>query len=170
MSKKRIFSSIKEYEASDSVEHMGFNEPRLRKKYNNRRITLEFPDKTVTFRSIGESKVAQYLQLLKESNHIDDWYYEFMNFKFPNNDKPVLTWLIDFTVKENDGNFYHIEFKGHYESLDRKKLKALFDYYPEARVLYVFQSKHDVKKMGTSRKYLWWRPPTHLSELTRGII
>jgi len=140
---------------------------RLVKNYNNQRVTAIIGGKTCNFRSKLEYKVAQYLELLKRfgAGSIKDWQYEFMRFKFPDD-----SWLIDFTVEENDGSFWHIESKGHFGARDRKKLKLLFKYFPQAKVLYVLQNKKDIQKMGLSVKYLWWRKPILLRDLTRGII
>ena len=145
---------------------MGFeSNRRLRKQYNSRAEDVCIGGKSFRVRSQLEKKMAEYLQILKESGHIADWNFEFMNFKFPDN-----SWLIDFTITELDGNFYHIETKGHFEARDRKKLKLLFKYFPQARVLYVFQHAADKNKMGLSAKYLWWRKPVCINELTKGII
>ena len=148
------------------MDKMGFEtDRRLRKEYKNKRTTLEMDGITYNFRSKLESKVALYLQLLKDTGEIKDWWYEFMKFELGDD-----SWLIDFTVEENDHNFYHIEAKGHFEARDRRKLKLLFKYHPEARVLYVMQHKADVKRLGLARKYLWWRPPTWLNALTRDLV
>jgi len=126
---------------------MGFENMRFRKHYNNRPETVTIGGKTINVRSQGEKKVAEYLEVLKQSGHIWEWAYEARTFRFPDD-----SWLIDFTVQENIGSFYHIEFKGHFEARDRRKLKLLFKYYPDARVLYVFQNRCDIRKMKNGGK------------------
>jgi hypothetical protein len=123
--------------------------------------------KECNFRSQGEKKLAQYLELLKQLDFIDDWFYEFMNFKFPPDD-PDMTWLVDFTVKENNGSITYWEYKGWFEARDRKKLQLLSKYYPQAKVVYVFPNKSSRKKMKTSEKYC--HRVCVLYELTRGIL
>ena len=148
------------------MERLGFEKNRrIVKQYNNIREVCEIGGKRCHFRSRLEKRVAEYLELLKVSGIIKDWDYEFMNFKFPDD-----SWLIDFTVRENDNEIYHLEVKGHFEARDRKKLKLLFKYFPQARVLYVMQSRKDIAKMGLATKYLWWREPITVGELGRGLI
>ena len=50
-----------------------------------------------------ESKVACYLQLLKDSGYIKDWAYEEKRFEFPDD-----SWLIDFTVTETEDDIESI--------------------------------------------------------------
>ena len=144
---------------------MGFEKQRFVKQYNNVRVRETVGGKECNFRSKLEYRVALYLELLKKNGSIAEWYYEFMKFQFPDD-----SWLIDFTIKELDGEFYHIESKGHFEARDRKKLKLLFKYFPQARVLYVFSGKKDKDRMGLSRKYCWWREPVCIQDLTRGFF
>lgn len=143
---------------------MGF-EPnqRLIMDYKNKRVTMDIAGKTYTFRSILESKVAQYLQLLKDSGHIKDWAYEQTTFKFPDD-----RYLVDFDVINNDGTFYYLEAKGYVTAKTKRNLRLLNKYRPEVVIDMVFQNKHDIKKLGLAKKYC--RRVCLLKELTNGMI
>ena len=148
------------------TEYLGYEKnKKLAKQYNNQWVTDTIGGKLCKFRSKIEYKTALYLELLKASGEIKDWNHEFMKFKFPDD-----SWLVDFTITENDGNFYHYECKGRFEARDRKKIKLLFKYFPEARVLFIFYSKRDIAKVKTAEKFMWWRKPVTLRELTKGIV
>ena len=152
---------------SSPAERLGFEKiKRIAKNYNNQRSTCEIGGKVCNFRSKIEKKVAEYLELLKQAGHIKNWWYEQTTFHFPDDN-----WLIDFDVRENDDTFWYIECKGQFEARDRKKLKLLDKYRPEVKLLYVFWRKQHIEKMGlAARKYLHWRKPVTLKELTKGII
>lgn len=159
-------TGLTEFLTNRTQGKMGFGADRtFRKSYRNRPETATIGGKTCHFRSQLEIKAANYLELLKTGGHIKDWAYEQTRFEFPD-DK----WLIDFDVLENDGNFYYVECKGHFEARDRRKLKLLFKYKPEVKILYIFENNSDRNKIKTASKYLWWRKPVLLRELTKGIL
>ena len=165
MSKKRIFNSIKEYEAwAKPVDKMGF-EPnkRLVMDYKNVRTTIEIGGKLCKFRSKLEAKVAQYLQLLKDSGHIKDWQFEQTTFHFPDD-----RYLVDFDIIDPDGSIWYLEAKGYVTAKTKRNLRLLHKYRPEVVIDMVFQNKSDIKKLGLAAKYC--RRVCLLKELTRGII
>ena len=127
---------------------MGFEkDKRFARDFNNRRETVRIGDKVYNFRSQLEKNVAMdYLVLLKACGQIKDWNYEFMKFEFPDD-----SYLVDFTITENDGSFYHIEAKGMWDARAKRKLALLNKYYPQARIVLVFGGKHDAAKV--ARKY-----------------
>jgi len=134
--------------SAKKMTKMGFEKIRLAKSYNNVRVHDIIGGKEHTYRSKGEHKIAQILQLLKGGGHIKDWAYEQTKFSFPDDDNPVRTWLVDFDVLENDGRFYYIEYKGLVEPDTKRKLKLLHQYRPEVRVDMICADKRGVKKLG----------------------
>ncbi len=153
-----------------TVEMMGFEKDRrFAKQYNNQRVTETIGGKLCKFRSKGERKVALYLETLKIGGVIKDWAYEQTKFCFPSEKDPVRTWLIDFDVLENDGNFYYIEYKGLVEPDTKRKLYLLSKYRPEIKVVMVCADKKGIKKLG-SRATSCCQRACLLRELTKGII
>jgi len=51
--------------SAEPMGRLGFNEPRLQKKYGNNKHMAIVGGKTCNFDSDGEHKLANYLQLLK---------------------------------------------------------------------------------------------------------
>lgn len=151
------------------TEKMGFEKKHFQKEYNNTWVHDCIGGKEYSFRSKGEHKVAQYLELLKQSGNIKDWAFEQTKFCFPSEQDPVRTWLVDFDVLENDGSFYYIEFKGHVEPDVKRKLLLLAKYRPEVKVDMVFYKKSDAKKLGSKASACCRRICT-LSEMTHGIV
>jgi len=143
---------------------LGFNEPPLQKKYGNRIITDTIGGKEYTYRSLGEHKLAKYLQLLKEQDYIKDWEYESHKFTFANSG-----WLVDFLIRNNDNTFEYYEYKGYVEPDTKRKLKLVDKYFPDAQITMVMANKKGVKKLGVRATSRCKRVCT-LRELTRGII
>ena len=132
------------------IEMMGFEtNRRLSKQYNNQWVHTTINGKDYAFRSKGEHKVALYLETLRVCKVIKDWAYEQTKFCFPSEQDPVRTWLIDFDVLENDGNFYYIEYKGLVEPDTKRKLLLLSKYRPEVKVVMVCADKKGVTKLGS---------------------
>jgi hypothetical protein len=145
-------------------DHAKMPDMRIRKKYGNQLTHATVGGKEYDFRSKAELKLAKFLQLLKEMKYHKDWSYESMNFKFPDS-----SWLIDFTVRNNDDTFEHYEYKGYVEQNTRKKLQLLNKYFPQAQVTMVFASKKQLKRLG-ARAISFCKRVCLLSELTHGII
>lgn len=136
---------------------------RLVKDYHNQPTTIIFGNREITFKSKLEGKVAQYLQLLKDTGYIKNWNYEQTTFVFPDD-----RYLVDFSVYENDDSFYYIEAKGYVDARTKRKLRLLNKYLPGVKIDMVFQNKRDIRKLGLARKYC--RRVCLLKELTRGLI
>lgn len=135
----------------------------MRSDFKNVQTHLVLDGKDYEFRSILESKVAKYLQLLKDTGHIKDWAYEQTRFEFPDD-----SYLVDFDVINNDGTFYYIEVKGYCTAKTKRNLRLLNKYRPEIVLDMVFANKKDIKKLGLAAKYC--RRVCLLRDLTRGII
>lgn len=125
------------------TERMGFEKnKRFAKNFNNRPETVSIGGKECHFRSQGEIKLANYLELLKAGGHIQDWFYEQTTFVFPD-DK----YIVDFDVRNNDNTFEYYEYKGMFDARARRKLKLLNKYRPEIQLNLVFGNKRDAKKV-----------------------
>jgi len=148
---------------SKEISRMGYNELPLRRNFKNKPQQIVIDGKTYNFRSILESKVAQYLQLLKDSGHIKNWAYEQTRFEFPDD-----SYLVDFDIINNDGTLYYIEVKGYCTAKTKRNLRLLNKYRPEIVIDMIFQNTKDIKKLGLASKYC--RRICLLRELTKGII
>lgn len=143
-----------------NIERMGFEKNRrFVRGFNNQRITETVGGKLCRFRSKLEYAVAKYLELLKQSGHIRDWYFETKTFEFADE-----SYLPDFWIWQNDGTQYVLEAKGHPDQRTRRKLKLMDKYYTDVPIEMVFQTKRDMNKLGTAKKYC--RRVMILSELT----
>jgi ribosomal protein S8 len=150
--------------SKELAKKMGFDEPPLAKQYNNIWCEADIEGKHYWFRSRGERKIAYYLQLLKEQGYIKSWEYETHKFVFPDS-----SWLVDFTVRNNDDTFEYFEFKGLVEPDTKKKIKLVSKYYPDAQITMVMADKKGVKKLG-ARATSCCKRVCMLRDLTRGII
>jgi hypothetical protein len=125
------------------MERMGFEKNRrLQRDFKNRSETAIIGGKTCSFRSQGEIRLANYLELLKVGGHIKDWAFEQTTFHFPD-DK----YLVDFDVLYPDGRFGYFEYKGMFDARSRRKLKLLMKYKPEVELTLVFGSKSDARRV-----------------------
>lgn len=128
-----------------TIERMGFEaNKRIHKKYGNISETVSIGGKLCKFRSQGEKRLAQYLELLKIGGHIKDWAFEQTTFVTGNGDK---FWLVDFDVLNNDGTFEYLEYKGAVKQQDITKLQLLFECKPEVQLTFVFESKASAVKL-----------------------
>lgn len=125
------------------IKQLGFDDPPLRKKYGNQIVTDTIGGKTYTYQSKGERKLALYLQLLKDSGYIKDWEHESHKFVFSDT-----SWLIDFTVRNNDDSFEYYEFKGHVEPRTKKLIRLVSEHYPQAKITMVMKDGRGKHKLG----------------------
>ncbi|MFA5298702.1 MAG: hypothetical protein WC389_10905 [Lutibacter sp.] len=138
---------------------------KIQKKYGNTWVDDTIGGKVCKFRSKGEHKLAKYFELLKQSGHIKDWEHESHKFTFGN----IFSWLIDFTIRNNDDTFEYFEYKGYVEPDTKRKLYAVAEYYPQAKITLVMANNKGVKKLGV-RATSCCKRVCLLSELTKGII
>jgi hypothetical protein len=143
---------------------LGFDEPPLAKDYHNVFVDDFIDGKKYTFRSKLEHKLAWYLEVLRCGGQIKSWEYETHKFTFADS-----SWLVDFTIRNNDDTFEYFEAKGHVERDTKRKLQLVAKYYPQAQITMVLSRKQDVKKLGVRATACCKRVCT-LSELTRGIV
>lgn len=93
--------------------------------------TLEIGGKTVKYRSGWEYHYCRYLEYLKSTGAIKEWYHEPKTFWFEGIKRGTVSYLPDFQVINLDGSHYWVEVKGHMTKKDQTKLKRFAKYYPE---------------------------------------
>jgi hypothetical protein len=141
-----------------AIERMGFEKVKvIHKKYSNISETVNVGGKTCKFRSQGEKRLAQYLELLKVGGYIKDWAFEQTMFKTSSGDN---FWLVDFDVLNNDGTFEYYEFKGAVKQRDITKLQLLFESNPDTVVTFVFENRNSAAKFARRK----------VSNLCKGIF
>ncbi|MCJ7828761.1 MAG: hypothetical protein MUP81_03350 [Dehalococcoidia bacterium] len=136
----------------------------MSKDYKNIWCEADIEGKHYEFRSKQERKLAYYLQLLKEQNYIKSWEYETHTFVYPDS-----SWLVDFTIRNNDNTFEYFEMKGYVEPDTKRKLKLVNKYYPEAQITMVMSDRKGIKKLG-ARATSQCKRVCLLKELTRNLI
>jgi hypothetical protein len=124
-----------------------------RRKFGNHPVHAEVGGKDCHFRSKLEYRYAQYLQILKESGHIQEWDYETRVFDFK--DQKIEHFLPDFMVEVSDSDREVHECKGFLQKYDLDRLKGLFEEYPEVKVTIIFAKKPkiSVQKMNKLKRY-----------------
>jgi hypothetical protein len=123
---------------------------RVKRVFNNRTSTECIGDKTYTFRSQLEVKVATYLEFLRRAGDIKGWAYEQTTFHFP--DQIICKkYIMDFDVMNLDGTFFYIEAKGFLDKHSRDRLTVLFEKRPDVKLWMVFANRRDKLKFERSR-------------------
>ncbi len=100
------------------------------------KLTREVGGKCCTFRSKLEYRYSVYLQLQKEQNYIDNWWYEDEKLELvqPKTGNKV-NYLPDFTVQMADNEYEFHECKGWFPPKDAMKLKLAAQQYDNPIVL-----------------------------------
>lgn len=128
----------------DNIERMSFeSNKRITRKFGNRPVSIQYGDKECHYRSQGEKRLGDYLELLKIGGYIKDWAFEQTTFHFPTGGR----YLVDFDILNNDGSFEYYEFKGLFKREDSLKLELLFAHRPEVQLTYVFECKRQAAKL-----------------------
>jgi len=147
------------------IEKMGFEKnKRIHKKYKNVWVFGTLNGRECHFRSKLEHKLAKYLELLINNGHIKDAFHEDTTFKFPDS-----SWLVDFSVRNNDDTFEYFECKGFVEADTKRKLNLLGKYRPEVEVTMVISDKKGVDKLGVRATSCCKRVCT-IAEITKGVF
>ena len=104
------------------------------------------------FKSDLELHYAVYLELLKRSGYIEDWWYEPKKFKFFGSGIPThlkgktqgsTVYTPDFKTIEKDGEGHKAtwhECKGYLDAKDYAKLRAFKVYYPIENLIFVVRN------------------------------
>ena len=137
----------------------------MRKQYPEsvRRITAIIGGKTYCYRSEGEFMWAQYLEFLKQSGEIADWFYEPSPFYFTDIQFGPVQYKLDFLIK-GKSNFirpgdpdYYQEFKhGEFDGPALTKLRRMAKQYPDVVIELVVAGKRkkDAHRLYVAKKYI----------------
>ena len=151
------------------AKKMGFNEPPLRRKFGNVPVRAIVNGCTIEFRSKLEYRWCQYLDILKTSGEIKDFFYEFHTFRFDGEGSPK-EYTPDFLVRHNDNSFEYHECKGFVQKFDIDKFKRMSEERPKVKIILIFwqKPKLSVQKIYKLEKYtrrIIWNAKTMLANL-----
>ena len=119
---------------------MGFEKnKRIVLQMGNTRVTATVGGKKCYFRSKFEYHWAQYLELLKQSNEIIDWFYEPETFYFEGENTAPVQYTPDFKVIESNGAAVWHETKGYHDGKTNKKLQRMVKHHPDIVIDLVLQ-------------------------------
>lgn len=106
----------------------------------------EIGGKRKYFRSKWEANYARYLEWLKEHNQIKEWQHENKTFWFDGIKRGCRSYLPDFEITNNNGTIEYHEVKGWYDDRSKTKTKRMAKYYPEVKLIIIFQKQYnDIK-------------------------
>lgn len=86
------------------------------------------------FRSKWEINYANFLEFLKKSGNICDWWYEPKTFWFSGIRRGTVSYKPDFAILERSGSINWIEVKGYLSPQDKTKLKRFKKHFPEESI------------------------------------
>lgn len=102
------------------------------------------------FRSRWEYRYALYLQLMKENNHIKEWYHEPKTFYFEGIKRGTNNYKPDFMVVFPNGKEEWYEVKGYMDAKSKTKIKRMAKYHPD--IVLTVIDKEWFKKNGRTLK------------------
>jgi len=103
----------------------------ISRKYTSKGGRSAIGGKNYYFRSRWENIYARFLEFLKLSGKIEDWFYEPTTFWFLRIKRGVRSYKPDFKVIQKDGTHYWVEVKGYLDSKSCTKIKRFKKYYPQ---------------------------------------
>lgn len=130
---------------------------RIRRQYNNKRVTAKFNGRNCYFRSQFEYKWACYLQFLKDSKIIKDWFYEPDIFIFEGERTAPVQYRPDFKLIGTDSKELYQECKGYHDGQTNSKLRRMARHYPDVvmeLVLMRIPKKGKVNRRRIAEKYV----------------
>jgi hypothetical protein len=89
------------------------------------------------FRSAWEYNYALYLEFVKCKGRIKEWEHEVETFWFDDIKRGTRSYLPDFKITENNGNFTYHEVKGFYDAKSKTKIKRMAKFYPNVKLLII---------------------------------
>lgn len=116
----------------------------------------EIGGKRKYFRSKWEANYARYLEWLKEHNQIKEWKHENKTFWFEGIKRGCRSYLPDFEVENNNGTIEYHEVKGWYDDRSKTKVKRMAKYYPEVKLIIIFQKQYNEIKNKVGRLIKGW--------------
>lgn len=116
----------------------------------------EIGGKRKYFRSKWEANYARYLEWLKEHNQIKEWQHENKTFWFDDIKRGCRSYLPDFEITNNNGSIEYHEVKGWYDDRSKTKTKRMAKYYPEVKLIIIFQKQYNDIKNKVGRLIKDW--------------
>jgi len=104
---------------------------RIIKVMGNEPVNATIGGKYCHFRSQLEYKWAKYLQFLKNSGEIKDWFYESLEYRFEGEKIAPYVYRPDFEIHNNDGSWYMQECKGWHDGTTNSKFCRMAKHYPD---------------------------------------
>lgn len=105
--------------------------------------TKWLPYKDIKVQGTYELRMCYILDEMVNLKQISSWGYATDRIKYIDADGAERTYILDFTVVNNDGSFYYIETKGYEKENDQYKWKAVKDLGHQLVVAF----EQDIKKM-----------------------
>lgn len=95
--------------------------------------------KTYYFRSLWEMNFARYLEWLKRTGQLKDWWYEPELFEFPRNAHkgPPFQYLPDFKARHINNSVERFEVKGYMNASSKRKIKRFNKHFPSLKLTVV---------------------------------
>ena len=116
----------------------------------------EIGGKRKYFRSKWEANYARYLEWLKKMGQIKEWQHENKTFWFDGIKRGCRSYLPDFEVENNNGSIEYHEVKGWYDSRSKTKIKRMAKYYPDIKLIIIFQKQYTEIKNKVSKLIKDW--------------
>jgi len=103
---------------------------------------VEFPGgKKYFLKSSWERRYANYLEILKKGNAINDWQYEVDTFWFDKIKRGVRSYTPDFKIFFSDGSIEYHEVKGWMDGRSKTKIKRMKKYHPSVKLIIIGKSE-----------------------------
>ena len=97
----------------------------------------EVAGRRIYFRSQWEANYAHYLQWLKGLGQIKEWEFEVETFWFEGVKRGTMSYLPDFRITENSGQYVYHEIKGWMDERSATKIKRMAKYHPDVKLIVV---------------------------------
>jgi predicted nuclease of restriction endonuclease-like RecB superfamily len=98
-----------------------------------------------------EHEIAKGLKALKRATGYKDLEYETEKISY----QIEHTYIPDFVVTRKDGSKIYIESKGYWDSIDRRKIRAVKRQHPDLDLRMIFQKNNPISK-GSKTRYTDW--------------
>jgi len=99
-------------------------------------------EKSITFRSSWEHRVAKMLEFMVDHHAIQKWTYEQKTFHFDQVKKGNMAYIPDFWVLFNDNTEAILEVKGYMDQRSGTKLKRFLQFYPDQNLILICNHKN----------------------------
>jgi hypothetical protein len=119
---------------------MGFGKTAVRREFKSHKGTVCVGGKVFSKDSDLEERYAGFLEMLKVSGSIRDWFRPAGTFTFAGAVRGATVYTPDFRVIERDGTTVYHELKGYIQSSDITKFRRLQEFYPGTAVDLFMQS------------------------------